>query len=80
MSRIVQRPIRIHRWRNGKPLCFSDGPVVHRVREVIDSWSEMGNWWDGEGGRTMLRVWTDAEAAFDLECVEERWFIYRIWD
>ena len=80
MSRLVHRPVEIQHWHDGEPIRFQDGDVVHNVSEVVDRWMEMGNWWEGEGPRTILRVLTDSQFVFDLECVGQQWYIYRIWD
>jgi hypothetical protein len=80
VSRLVHREVQVQSWRDGEPECFVDGDVVHRVSQVVDRWLEMGNWWDGEGPRTVLRVLTETQFLFDLECVQQRWYIYRIWD
>jgi hypothetical protein len=53
---------------------------VHEVREVIDRWLEMGNWWEGEGSRKLLRVLTEENFVFDLEGTGQGWYIYRVWD
>ena len=80
MSRLVRRKIEISHWQDGDPDEFRDGGVKHQVQSVIDQWIEMGDWWNGEGSRKLLRVLTNRGELFDLECVDQEWFIYRIWD
>lgn len=80
MTRLVHRPIEIQSWQNGEPDCFIDGDAVHKVSEIVDRWVEMGRWWEGEGSRRLLRVLTEQRSLFDIECNQQNWFIYRVWD
>lgn len=80
MTRIVRRPIEVESWRDGHPHRFRDGASTHIVRDILDRWVEMGEWWNGEGQRTLLRVLTADEDMYDLESDQESWFIYRVWD
>ena len=80
MTRIVSRPIAVKQWRNHEPLSFVDGEETHVILNVLDRWMEMGDWWNGEGERQMIRVWTNQSALFDLECTSGQWFIYKVWD
>lgn len=61
-------------------MAFVDHDEVHTILEVLDRWLEMGDWWQGEGERTMLRVWTDRNAMLELECTSQAWYIYKVWD
>ncbi len=61
-------------------MCFRDGDTVHHVKQIIDSWAEMGDWWNGEGERHVLRVETLDFGIYDIERAQEQWFLYRIWD
>ncbi len=80
MTRLIHRPIEVRSWRDGEPLSFQDGEDVHQICEVIDRWLEMGNWWEGEGSRKLLRVLTEQNFVFDLEGTGQNWYIYRVWD
>lgn len=80
MTRIVRRPITVDRWNNHIPAAFWNHQEFHRVVDCIDSWIEMGAWWDGEQPRRVVRVYTDLHQVFDLEGIGENWFIYRVWD
>jgi hypothetical protein len=82
MTRLVHRPIEVERWDRDWPLQFRDGDEVHVVQAVITEWLEMGNWWRGEGERRLVRVLTDHQEIYDLECQRptKRWLIYRVWD
>ncbi|WP_198854208.1 hypothetical protein [Alicyclobacillus sp. SO9] len=77
---MVRRSIVVENWHNNLPFSFWDGDVLHQVDTYIDSWQEMGNWWDGERNRKMLRVYTNRHQVFDLEGSENNWGIYKIWD
>ncbi|WAH40807.1 DUF6504 family protein [Alicyclobacillus fastidiosus] len=80
MSRIVRRPVAVCKWRDEEPEAFVDHDEVHTILEVLDRWMEMGDWWQGEGERKMLRVWTDHNALLELECTRQAWYIYKVWD
>lgn len=80
MSRIIHRPIVVHAWNGDEPHAFSNHGERHTIAEIIDRWIEMGNWWQGEGERKMLCVWTDRNALFELQQEERQWFIYKTWD
>ncbi|WAH35785.1 DUF6504 family protein [Alicyclobacillus dauci] len=80
MSRIVRRPVAVYRWNGDEPQVFSDRDTQHTVVEVLDRWVEMGNWWQGEGERQMIRVWTNLNALLELELEGGQWYIYKAWD
>jgi hypothetical protein len=80
VTKIVHRPIDVQSWREGNPYSFRDGNALHIIEDVIDKWIEMGEWWNDEGSRTILRVLTLEQDLYDLECSELNWFIYRVWD
>lgn len=80
VTKIVHRPIIIESWRVDEPYCFRDGASQHTIEAVIDKWVEMGEWWNDEGSRTILRVLTLEQELYDLECNQLNWLIYRVWD
>ncbi|MCL6631528.1 MAG: hypothetical protein K6T63_02755 [Alicyclobacillus herbarius] len=80
MTRIVRRPIEVERWYQDLPYQFWDHGTLHQVVDWLDDWSEMGNWWDGEGERQMIRVWTKDGQIFDLEASDGKWWLYKVWD
>lgn len=80
MTRIVSRPIvMVRRTKNGMPSIFRDKETVHHVDRVVDWWKETRAWWKDEGPITVYRVITE-HGAYDLECREDKWYIYRIHD
>ncbi|GEO25630.1 hypothetical protein AAC03nite_14150 [Alicyclobacillus acidoterrestris] len=80
MSRIVRQPIAVCRWQADDPVAFVHRGEVHTIVEILDRWVEMGDWWQGEGERKLLCVWTDHNALFELECTKQSWFVYKVWD
>ncbi|WP_169794002.1 DUF6504 family protein [Alicyclobacillus acidiphilus] len=80
MTRIVQRPVAVYRWNGMEPEAFRDHDTEYVIVDVLDRWREMGNWWQGEGERLMMRVWTSANDLLDLEGESGEWRIYKIWD
>lgn len=80
MTRLVKRSIVVETWCENLPFSFWDGEVFHQVDTYIDSWQEVGKWWDGEKNRKMVRVYTNRHQVFDLEGNNHSWGIYKIWD
>lgn len=80
MSRLVHRLIEVETLPHGEPVFIRDGPNSYQVSVVLDSWAEMGEWWRGEGLRKVFRVLTEEQGLFDIECVEKKWFLYKVWD
>lgn len=80
MTRIVHRPIVVHLGEGGVPAAFRDGMDRHAICEIVDHWLEAGEWWNGESQRHVYRVMTEDEGLFDIERIEEQWWIYKIWD
>lgn len=82
MSRLVYRPVCIEGWRGESPSAYRDDLGVHAILCLIDSWAECGDWWAGEGTRTLYRIVTADQAVVDLERsqADGQWRLYRIWD
>lgn len=81
MTRIVKRPIAILSWNGEEPYQFSDRGQILKVSYVLDSWVEIGNWWENERPRKIFRVWTEDLSILDLECANNNvWFVYKVWD
>lgn len=80
MSRLIRRKIEVIAYQGNLPKQIQDGQQRHEIIAAVDGWVEMGAWWDGEGSRTMLRVWTQEQQVFDLECQDGDWYIYKVWD
>lgn len=79
LSRLVHRPIMV--WlKDEKPHFLRDGDITHTIAEIVDTWSEMGEWWSGEPERKLYRVMTERCYVFDIEQSGGEWFIYRVWD
>lgn len=80
MSRLVRRKVTVTKFSGEVPKRFQDGANCHRIEAEIDGWMEMGDWWNGEGSRRLLRVLTDQQQVFDLEQKDGDWYIYKVWD
>ncbi|MCL6626424.1 MAG: hypothetical protein K6T68_07525 [Alicyclobacillus shizuokensis] len=80
MTRIVRRPIQIESWCAHVPQQFRDKGTLHRVADWLEVLREMGNWWEGEGERWMIRVMTVDGQIFDLESSDGQWWLYKVWD
>lgn len=76
----MHRPIEVQSWQHCDPAVFRDRELTYEICFVIDKWKETGEWWSGEGVRRVLRVMTQDASLFDLECINQSWFIYKVWD
>jgi len=50
------------------------------VQAIVDRWTEAGEWWDGEGERTVYRVLSERGSLFELELRDGQWRLYREYD
>ena len=81
MSRLIQRAVRVRLSPSDEtPIAFEDGQQSHTITQVMDCWRESGEWWNGEAPRQIWRMYTDKQAVFDLEQIDDSWSIYRVWD
>ncbi|HEX6988774.1 MAG TPA: DUF6504 family protein [Bacillota bacterium] len=81
MARLIDRRVQVHAAPDGVPLWFTFRGR-RRVVRVLDSWREIGEWWDGKGERTVYRVETDGGGVFELDYRHRDggWFLYRAYD
>lgn len=69
-------------WRKkGKILQFKCRGQWHTVREALDRWKDVGEWWDGEAPKLFVRLLTDS-GVWELyrDLTDGRWFFYRRYD
>lgn len=66
MSRHYDRPVECEADAAGQPTRFRWRGVVYHVVEVIDSWIEVGEWWNGEPETRWYRVATHDRGVFEL--------------
>lgn len=82
MSRLVDSPIQPPVLDAGRrPLYFRWAGRRYRVATVIDSWEDIGAWWDRERPKRFWRVETREGEVFDLwQDAAGEWAVYRVWD
>lgn len=78
-TRIIDRPITVVVGPDGTPRQFSYRGR-QRVQAIVDRWTEAGEWWDGEGERTVYRVLSERGSLFELELRDGQWRLYREYD
>ncbi|MCG0278773.1 MAG: hypothetical protein L5656_09635 [Thermanaeromonas sp.] len=51
------------------------------MREALDRWKDVGEWWDGEAPKLFVRLLTDS-GVWELyrDLTDGRWFFYRRYD
>ena len=79
MSRLVERPVTVVA-KDGVPCTVVDRGEQRRVSVVIDSWDEVGKWWENELEHHVFRVVMVDGAVLDLDHTGDTWMIYRVWD
>ncbi|MCR4398701.1 MAG: hypothetical protein NUV93_07045 [Firmicutes bacterium] len=82
MSKIVNQPVLVVTDGRKKPSRFFWWKRWFSVSRIIDIWSEVGKWWEGEPERTVYRVVSDMGAMFELqfEAPAGRWVLYKVYD
>lgn len=83
MTRMVNRPVEVTLGAGGLPIDFQlKGFKRIRVSEVLDSWLEIGRWWEQEGEQTTYRVITEEGGVHELTCdsTAKRWILYKSYD
>jgi hypothetical protein len=92
VSRIVDRPVRVHTLRPGCPVAFRWAGRWHRISAVEDEWVYREPWWEqglwpeqGPGRareRTFFRVRAEDGGVVELvrRDPEGDWRLYRIYD
>jgi len=82
MSKIINQPV----------LVVTDGKKTPRrffwikkwvfVERIMDVWSEVGQWWDGEPERTVYRILADSGKMFELQfqMMNNIWMLYKVYD
>lgn len=82
MPRIIDQPIAVTLGPNREPLMFTWRRQRYQVAEVLDSWREVGAWWDKEGEKTTFRVRTRSNGMFELtfDLGQGRWYLYKAYD
>lgn len=81
MARLIGRPVTVRLAADGAPQAFHH-KVWHRVAQVLDSWREVGQWWDQEQETITYRVTTERGGVFELTHLpaEQRWVLYKSYD
>ena len=79
MSRLVERPVKVV-VKDGVPYMVVDRDVQRKVSVVIDSWDEVGKWWEDEPEHHVFRVVMVDGAVFDLDHSADEWMVYRVLD
>ncbi len=82
MTRVVDRPLDppvLDAQR--RPLRFRWAGRSYLVAEVLDSWQDVGAWWEGEAEKTFWRVETAGGGIFELwQDARGQWGLWRVWD
>lgn len=63
-----------------RPLFFTYDRTRYRVAQVLDSWKETGEWWEGEKESTVWRLLTAKGGVVELYQYPDQWVLYRMLD
>lgn len=82
MSRRYDRPIDCTADEDGCPTHFQWRGRLYRVVEVIDCWTEVGEWWNGEPETVWYRVQTHDKGVFELYSPTQiaEWKLWKVLD
>jgi hypothetical protein len=81
MSKILDKPVRVLANPDGVPASFFYRRH-QRVREILDQWVEIGEWWEGDCEKRSFRVKTEAGGVYELyrQASDGEWRLYKIYD
>lgn len=82
MSRRYDQPVDCWTDAEGQPVRFRFKNRTYYVQEVIDSWIEIGEWWNGEPETRWYRVQTHDRGVFELYSPTETvaWRLWKVLD
>lgn len=82
MSRLLHQPVAVRCDRHGLPLSFRWRRSSREIQEILDSWLEVGSWWQGEKPKAFFQVRTGTGGCYTLyqELPNGEWYLYRIED
>ncbi len=68
--------------RDGQPHSFRWRTRTYRIKKIIDSWHERGEWWHGEEETWWWRVQTSDLGVFEIgwRPSDKTWWMGRKWD
>lgn len=81
MSRVRREKVVV--WApEGTPRAFRQRQRCHRVRLILDTWREVGDWWRGEGEWVVFRLETTEGGLYELayDTVQGHWLLTRVYD
>lgn len=76
--KIRERPIEVRTDSAGMPISI-EGARLDVVR-VVEQWTDIGCWWEGEREKSFFRVETSGGALLELYREGDRWVLYRVYD
>lgn len=66
--------------KDGVPFIVVDRDEQRKISVVIDSWDEVGKWWEHDPEHHVFRVVMVDGAVLDLDHSADEWMIYRVLD
>lgn len=82
MSKLISEPIRVFIDKDFKPAAFIWRRRLYRVLDILSSWWEPSDWWEGKPESFMLRVSATRgiPGVYELRKTGTVWFLYRVLD
>jgi hypothetical protein len=82
VSKTFNEPILVYVDKSSKLTAFIWRKRLYHVLEIISSWWEAGDWWDGKPECLMLRVLAEkgTTGIYELCNNGAQWFIRRLLD
>jgi len=83
MSRLINSPVRVSASSRGHPKRFFWRGKTHHIHRILEIWSDIGAWWQGEQEKVFWRLETHDGGIFELYREREdsqTWYLYKIYD
>ncbi|MGE5560393.1 MAG: DUF6504 family protein [Chloroflexota bacterium] len=77
--RIINRPVTVITGPQGAPQQFTYRGR-QRIKAIVDRWTEIGEWWDGEHERLVYRILSERGGMYELELRDGEWRLYKEYD
>jgi hypothetical protein len=82
VSKLINEPVIVHMGKSSVLTAFIWRRRHYKVSEVLSSWWEPSNWWDGEPPKFLMRVsaTNTATGIYELCRLDGNWFLHRVLD
>lgn len=84
MSKIIDQPVLVEVDRSCAerevPKKFFWFKRWVKVKEIMDTWKEVGRWWDNDQEKTFFRVVSAEGGIYEVYSLKKSWSLYKVYD